>query len=236
VKNIKLYSYKISHDTGLAPNPFHKYCTLACCKPRIRKNIGKSFEKEKKNVDFWVVGISSLNRGADGNKLVYAMRVTDVKTFDEYYRAFPKKIPDLSSMDYIKVVGDNFYFIPTGSDKYEQLPSKHSKKDLKNNRNIFDEENYKRDLSGEFVLISADYFYFGNKPLVLPHNLSGLYQSEGKSFPFREKHTFSKKIRNDFLVFIEKLRKDYPKCGLINMPYKWPVMDKNRNSKIQKCG
>ena len=32
-----LFSYVIEHDLGFAPNPFHGVCTLACCKPQIRK-------------------------------------------------------------------------------------------------------------------------------------------------------------------------------------------------------
>ena len=32
-----LYSYTVAADTGFAPNPFHGFCTLACCKPGIRR-------------------------------------------------------------------------------------------------------------------------------------------------------------------------------------------------------
>ncbi len=32
----RLYSYVVVSDHGFAPNPFHGYCTLANCKPRIR--------------------------------------------------------------------------------------------------------------------------------------------------------------------------------------------------------
>ena len=32
-----MFSYVIEHDLGFAPNPFHGACTLACCKPVIRK-------------------------------------------------------------------------------------------------------------------------------------------------------------------------------------------------------
>jgi Nucleotide modification associated domain 2 len=34
---VKVYSYVIEHDLEFAPNPFHGTCTLACCKPDIRK-------------------------------------------------------------------------------------------------------------------------------------------------------------------------------------------------------
>lgn len=32
-----LYAYAITRDLGFAPNPFHGFCTLATCKPGIRK-------------------------------------------------------------------------------------------------------------------------------------------------------------------------------------------------------
>ena len=30
---VKLYSYIVVHDAGLAPNPFYGWCTLAVCTP-----------------------------------------------------------------------------------------------------------------------------------------------------------------------------------------------------------
>ena len=37
---VKVYSYVMTHDYGFAPNPHGEYCTLACCKPRIRSSAG----------------------------------------------------------------------------------------------------------------------------------------------------------------------------------------------------
>ena len=34
---MELYSYVIKHDSGFAANPFCGYCTLADCKPAIRR-------------------------------------------------------------------------------------------------------------------------------------------------------------------------------------------------------
>lgn len=41
-RKMKLFSYIVTHDAGFAPNPFWGYCTLACCKPAIRRtaNVG----------------------------------------------------------------------------------------------------------------------------------------------------------------------------------------------------
>ena len=32
-----LYCYKMTHDTGFAPNPYYEVLTLATCKPTIRR-------------------------------------------------------------------------------------------------------------------------------------------------------------------------------------------------------
>jgi hypothetical protein len=45
-----LYSYVVRSDSGFAPNPFGEYCTLACCKPQIRKRA---------RVGDWIVGCGS---------------------------------------------------------------------------------------------------------------------------------------------------------------------------------
>lgn len=34
---MRLFAYKMTHDTGFAPNPFWGYLTLATCKPKIRE-------------------------------------------------------------------------------------------------------------------------------------------------------------------------------------------------------
>lgn len=72
----KIYSYVVRYDSGFAPNPFYGYCTLATCKPDIRCSAA---------IDDWIVGSASneptIRRGGH---LVYAMRVTETLTFDDY--------------------------------------------------------------------------------------------------------------------------------------------------------
>src|SRR6266567_355065 len=72
-----LFSYCIPYDDGAAPNPFWGLCTLAICKPIIRRVA---------NIGDWIVGTGSVNspiRDISG-KVVYAMRVTQKKTMGEY--------------------------------------------------------------------------------------------------------------------------------------------------------
>lgn len=73
---MKLYTYIITRDYGFAPNPFYGCCTLATCKPRIRKAAQK---------DDWIIGFGSLaNDSMLKNKIIFAMRVDGKMTFDEY--------------------------------------------------------------------------------------------------------------------------------------------------------
>lgn len=73
---MNLYTYVVADDTGFAPHPFGDYCTLACCKPVIRRTA--------KPGD-WIVGIGSVNN-VGNDKIIYVMEVTEKITFNEYYK------------------------------------------------------------------------------------------------------------------------------------------------------
>lgn len=46
---MRVFTYVLDHDTGFAPNPFHGWCTLAGCKPVIRRTA---------RIDDWIVGMT----------------------------------------------------------------------------------------------------------------------------------------------------------------------------------
>jgi len=61
----RLYLYTMTYDSGFAPNPFHGICTLACCKPGIRRGVAeqaaeaileKEAHKHKKTNGHWKNG------------------------------------------------------------------------------------------------------------------------------------------------------------------------------------
>lgn len=52
---MRLLSYIIKHDTGLAPNPLHGYCTLAVCTPNHQNADIKK--------DDWILGLSGKAQG-----------------------------------------------------------------------------------------------------------------------------------------------------------------------------
>ena len=47
---MKLFSYVVARDYGFAPNPFFSTCTLATCKPKIRRTA---------SVGDWIIGTGS---------------------------------------------------------------------------------------------------------------------------------------------------------------------------------
>ena len=97
-----LYSYVLRRDYGFAPNPFFGYCTLATCKPIIRRVA---------QVNDWVVGTGSAAKGSPvSGRLIYAMRVSEKLTFAQYWEdeRFANKKPVMNGSLKQKY-GDNIY-------------------------------------------------------------------------------------------------------------------------------
>lgn len=158
-----VYSYLIEHDLGLAPNPFGKYCTLAVCKPKIRKS-------SKLELGDWVIGTGSKAlEGTTGrkltDKLIYAMKVTEKITFENYWddARFQYKKPIMNGT-LVTMYGDNFYHKDENG-KWIQEDSAHCNTD-----GTCNPEHLKTDTSGNNVLISDYFFYFGDKAPTIPDN------------------------------------------------------------------
>ena len=156
---MKLYSYCLRYDTGAAPNPFWDVCTLVICKPKIRQAA---------NLGDWVVGFGSVNSpiGDISDRVVYAMKITTklkMQEYDEYCRSdLQRKIPQWYKRgDYDLKVGDCIYDYSKG-----EPPNLR--------KSVHDERNRKRDLGGEFALLSTHFFYFGDKPVQLPRKLKSI--------------------------------------------------------------
>ena len=159
---MKLYSYIVTRDFGFAPNPFYGYCTLATCKPAIRRcaNIGDI-----------VVGIGSAAKGSlYKNRLIYAMIVSEKLTFDEYWNCerYECKRPFMNGSKK-KMYGDNVYHISKETGKIIQEDSHHSFE-----HGVTNTLNYTRDLSGEYVLIAEEFWYWGGSAIELPDEFLGL--------------------------------------------------------------
>jgi len=181
-----LFSYIIKHDGGSAPNPYHGICTLVICKPVIRRTS---------KVGDWVVGLGAKDTpiGDVSGKVVYAMRITEkitMKEYDTYCKEkYPAKIPDWDSEEYIKRIGDCIYDFSNPSNP-------------KIRKSVHTEKNMKRDLGGEYALLSNDFYYFGDQPKPLPNNLKGI-RNQGQGHRSKSNNDYV----DDFIDWITTQKK-----------------------------
>ncbi len=155
---MKLLTYVVARDYGFAPNPFHGYCTLATCKPVIRR-VAQPGD--------WVVGTGSA-RGKRVNRLVYAMRVAETLKFDEYWAdpRFRSKRPNLHGSKK-QAFGDNIY--RSAPEGWHQANSHHSMDNgTPNPRNIAN------DTQTDRVLIASEYVYWGGSGPFIPEEFHPL--------------------------------------------------------------
>lgn len=157
------YRYKIEHDYGFAPNPFHGVLTLATCKGPIRQN------KNLKLGD-WIVGFGSKAMKNDGY-LIYAMKVEEILSFDQYWHdeRFESKKPVINGT-LVQMYGDNVYHTDTSENperKFIQERCAHSNKDWTVN-----DGHYKRDTATDKVLLSRTFYYFGDRCIMIPSKFS----------------------------------------------------------------
>lgn len=193
---MRVFSYVVASDSGFAPRPFGRYCTLACCKPGIRRGA---------EVGDWIVGLTSRCRG-----IVYAMRVTEKLDFAAYWRdrRFRRRRPDMASERIRARSGDNIYE-PLDDGGYRQLHSGHSHPDGREDLHM-----KVRDLGGQFVLVSSDFAYFGRSAPDLPAHLTFLRVQRGHRC-----HFTPEQVR----LAVEFLR-NLP-CGVHGRPARWPEAD-----------
>lgn len=150
-----VFMYVVDRDFGFAPNPFHGTCTLATCKPRIRRAAA---------INDWIVGMGGRRLRATG-RCVFAMRVDRKLSFNEYWEAaeFRDKRP-IRNGSLVMLVGDNVYH--KKGDKWLQADCHHSQPN-----GTPDPSNIKTDTSADAVLISDRFFYFGNSAPQVPQGL-----------------------------------------------------------------
>ena len=193
---MKVFSYVVVSDSGFAPNPFHGKCTLASCKPMIRRSA--------KSGDL-IVGMSSRCE-----RVVYAMRVGSVLGFDAYW-SHPLALAKRPVMTTNKVRdrrGDNFYEpLPAGG--FRQHPSLHTNEDGTEN-----EKHLRRDLGGEHVLVGERFAYFGKDGPPLPSELTFLRTGRGHRCKFTEEQVRA------VADWFERLPQ-----GVLGRPARWPSAD-----------
>lgn len=217
---MRLFSYKMTHDSGFAPNPFGRTLTLATCKPQIRRH---------KSVDDWIAGFTSTTLAGHkvgSERLIYLMRVAEKLLMRDYFSdpRFQDKIPDMSTKGPMANAGDNIYR-PLRPDAdswadFEQLPNPHHW-----NRDAPNEDHHRRDVRGKYVLIADEFYYFGGSALDLPPECRpevppGM-AGHGKETPFRQARRFIDYIRGRF------------QPGRHGDPHRWPKASDDEGG---RCG
>jgi hypothetical protein len=205
----RLFTYTIPCDDGAAPNPFNGMCTLAICKPGIRQAA---------NRDDWIAGLGSVNApsGDLSGHLVYAMRVEDVLTLEQYDRLaptrWPHRIPNVSSLALQDRLGDCIYDFSSGSPVQRE--------------SVHNAGNVATDLSGRNVLISRDFYYFGSNAIELPGHLRPIcHQTQGHKSNANAPY---------FDAFVAWIRSMAPAPGQL---YGWPdrVLEWGQDSSCRTC-
>ncbi len=187
------YSYVIPRDYGFAPNPYFGYCTLATCKPVVRRVA---------QVGDWIAAYGSAVHQLNG-MLVFLMRIQETLTFDEYWQdsRFRCKRPVFNkSVTYM--YGDNIYHHVNGN--WVQEPSHHSLPDRINYNNL------NRDTRTNRVLIAEEFYYFGDCAIHVPSEFMALVW-HGRNHGA---------IRNDEYIsnFVCYIRQNYS-IGIHGLPY-----------------
>jgi hypothetical protein len=207
---MRLFSYKLTTDSGFAPNPFFGELTLATCKPQIRLH---------KKIGDWIAGFTSKRLCGDqvGNeRLIFLMNVTDKLPLSIYWSEprFLVKRPGGSSPNqdlvdrptpHVLHQGDNVYYFK-GQLAYQMPNPNHP------------EHFMEHDVSGKYALCSTLFYYFGSKPVTLPHEFK-------PSIP-RAQSSHGSRTHNEELarLFIEHIQVNYPR-GVNSAPTKWPPND-----------
>ncbi len=183
----RLFTYKVAHDGGSAPNPFHGICTLAICKPAIR-SVAKEGDV--------IVGLAC---GADEARIIYCMVVDKSVKWSEYIEGcksgniagleskkynLKKKIPTHSN--------DQGDCIWNSADDYSDPLDSWSGHD--------GEYDFNRDVkNGKNVLLGATFWYFGKgdkKSITLPLELKDIIiRGQG------HRSNANDQYRNDFVTF-----------------------------------
>lgn len=193
----RLYSYVVVRDFGFAPNPFYGWCTLATCKPNIRRVA---------QVGDWVVGSGSVARQQPA-KLVYLMRVKEALTFDDYWLdpRFLAKRPSFDGSTK-QAYGDNIYHRAGADQPWLQENSHHSHLDGTPN-----EANVANDTQANRVLVANDFTYWGGTGPTIPERFRGFVAGRN------HKSNFTPQSIEDFLAWA----RSFDESGCLGTPLKW---------------
>lgn len=198
---MRLFSYVVARDYGFAPNPFYGVCTLATCKPNIRRAA---------SVGDWVVGTGSSSQSKRGF-LVYVMHVTEAMTFNQYWgdSRFHNKRPNLSGSKK-QAFGDNIYYKDDVSNWHQQ-DSHHSYQGGKPNMH-----NIQNDTQIDRILLSNEYAYWGGSGPEIPDRFRNFNEVDICAIR-NHKNRFEEVLVREFVEWFRSL----DVSGYLGAPLDW---------------
>lgn len=196
----RLYRYVIDHDRGFAPNPFFGACTLACCKPEIRKHAA---------LGDIIVGFGPKKFNLDG-QIIYWMSVDEITDFHAYWNdaRFKNKRANMGG-SLCLCFGDNIYHRHPETTNWIQEPSFHS-----DPNSLLGLGNYKRDTgTTDRVLIGRDYAYWGGSGPRPPARFESLVK-RGRGHQYA---VDDDALKDEFIAWLFAL----PERGFCHDPADW---------------
>ena len=204
-----LFSYVVRYDSGFAPNPFYGKCTLATCKPEIRAAA---------KIGDWIVGTGSAARRINrGNRLVYAMRVSEVTDWRRYNddHRFKVKQP-MRRGSRKQSCGDNIYYRSQDDSQWCQRDSFHSNTDGSPR-----DEHIRRDTGTDRILIGKEYYYFGGEgPLIPAH-----FRDPSRYDLCRKVRTRKRLQDDDWIAEFVAWIHTFDGLGFMGRPLDWIIED-----------
>lgn len=143
----KICFYIVVSDIGLAPNPFHGFCTLALCTPNHMK---ARLEKGD-----WIVGCFRCDQLP---KIVYIMQVDESMLLNDYYNDPRFACKTVSNHNWKTEVGDNIYYVDNRGNLLQDTNTSYHN----------DENEQNKDKYGNRVFIGKQFVYFGKKAIDFP--------------------------------------------------------------------
>jgi hypothetical protein len=146
----RLFTYKVAHDGGSAPNPYHGVCTLGICKPAIRR-VARAGDV--------VVGFAC---APQESRIIYCMVVDHVLPWEAYIKAC--NAPSGQQLDGISPDGLERK-VPRGPDDPGDCiwPTAEQEAEVRPSWSMHGgAEDFRRDVrDGENVILSSRFWYFG---------------------------------------------------------------------------
>ena len=201
----QLFSYVVCYDIGFAPNPFHGWCSLACCKPRIR---------QKAEIGDFIVGTTS-KVYANPPRFLYAMEITEILDFNTYWSdpRFEIKRPNIYGSKKI-IFGDNVYHQNSKNGEWIQEDSRHSNL----NGDLHEQHLFRDTNTTTNVLLSNNFSYWGSNSMPIPSNFrqNGIGGEDIVKEGQGHKKNFSHDFVDSFITWFKQQDR-----GVHGRPFDW---------------